>query len=40
VCVSPTRFFVHEAIYGEFTAAFAEKARAVTVGDGDRPGRC
>jgi succinate-semialdehyde dehydrogenase/glutarate-semialdehyde dehydrogenase len=37
VCVSPTRFFVHEAIYGEFTAAFAEKARAVTVGDGLDP---
>ncbi len=37
VCVSPTRFFVHEAIYREFTAAFAEKARAVTVGDGMDP---
>jgi succinate-semialdehyde dehydrogenase/glutarate-semialdehyde dehydrogenase len=37
VCVSPTRFFVHEAIYGEFTAAFAEKARAVKVGDGLDP---
>jgi succinate-semialdehyde dehydrogenase/glutarate-semialdehyde dehydrogenase len=37
VCVSPTRFFVHEAIYGEFSAAFAEKARAVKVGDGLDP---
>jgi succinate-semialdehyde dehydrogenase/glutarate-semialdehyde dehydrogenase len=37
VCVSPTRFFVHEAIYGEFTAAFAEKARAMKVGDGLDP---
>jgi succinate-semialdehyde dehydrogenase/glutarate-semialdehyde dehydrogenase len=37
VCVSPTRFFVHEAIYDEFTAAFAEKARAVKVGDGLDP---
>ncbi|HEY6254369.1 MAG TPA: NAD-dependent succinate-semialdehyde dehydrogenase [Xanthobacteraceae bacterium] len=37
VCVSPTRFFVHEAIYGEFTAAFAEKARAIKVGDGLDP---
>jgi succinate-semialdehyde dehydrogenase / glutarate-semialdehyde dehydrogenase len=37
VCVSPTRFFVHEAIYGEFTAAFAEMARAVKVGDGLDP---
>jgi succinate-semialdehyde dehydrogenase/glutarate-semialdehyde dehydrogenase len=37
VCVSPTRFFVHQAIYGEFTNAFAEKARAVKVGDGLDP---
>jgi succinate-semialdehyde dehydrogenase / glutarate-semialdehyde dehydrogenase len=37
VCVSPTRFFVHEAIYSEFAAAFAEKARAVKVGDGMDP---
>ena len=37
VCVSPTRFFVHEAIYGEFTAAFTEMARAVKVGDGLDP---
>jgi succinate-semialdehyde dehydrogenase/glutarate-semialdehyde dehydrogenase len=37
VCVSPTRFFVHEAIYDEFTATFAEKARAVKVGDGLDP---
>jgi succinate-semialdehyde dehydrogenase/glutarate-semialdehyde dehydrogenase len=37
VCISPTRFFVHEAIYGEFAAAFAEKARAVKVGDGLDP---
>jgi len=34
VCVSPTRFFVHEAIYKNFTEAFAEKARAIKVGDG------
>jgi succinate-semialdehyde dehydrogenase/glutarate-semialdehyde dehydrogenase len=37
VCVSPTRFFVHEAIYRDFTNAFAEKARAVKVGDGFDP---
>ncbi len=37
VCVSPTRFFVEEAIYGKFTEAFAEKARAVKVGDGLDP---
>jgi succinate-semialdehyde dehydrogenase/glutarate-semialdehyde dehydrogenase len=37
VCVSPTRFFVQEAIYQDFTNAFAEKARAVKVGDGLDP---
>src|SRR6202011_279082 len=37
VCVSPTRFFVHEAIYREFADAFAEKARAIKVGDGMDP---
>jgi len=37
VCVSPTRFFVQDAIYKEFTTAFAEKARAVKVGDGLNP---
>jgi succinate-semialdehyde dehydrogenase/glutarate-semialdehyde dehydrogenase len=37
VCVSPTRFFVQEAIYKDFTNAFAEKARAVKVGDGLDP---
>jgi succinate-semialdehyde dehydrogenase/glutarate-semialdehyde dehydrogenase len=34
ICVSPTRFFVQEAIYEKFTAAFVEKAKAITVGDG------
>ncbi len=37
VCVSPTRFFVEDAIYGKFTEAFTEKARAVKVGDGLDP---
>ncbi len=37
VCVSPTRFYVQEAIYNEFTKAFAEKARGVKVGDGLDP---
>jgi succinate-semialdehyde dehydrogenase/glutarate-semialdehyde dehydrogenase len=37
VCVSPTRFFVDKAIYGTFSEAFAEKARAVKVGDGLDP---
>jgi len=37
VCVSPTRFFVEEKIYERFTQAFAEKAKAVKVGDGLDP---
>jgi succinate-semialdehyde dehydrogenase / glutarate-semialdehyde dehydrogenase len=37
VCVSPTRFFVHREIYGAFADAFAEKARAIKVGDGLDP---
>src|SRR5580700_4208952 len=37
VCVSPTRFFVQEAIYQPFATAFAEKARAIKVGDGLDP---
>src|SRR5262245_17508014 len=34
VCVSPTRFYVQEAIYDKFATAFAEKAQAVKIGDG------
>jgi succinate-semialdehyde dehydrogenase/glutarate-semialdehyde dehydrogenase len=37
VCVSPTRFFVEEKIYERFAAAFAEKAKAVKVGNGLDP---
>jgi succinate-semialdehyde dehydrogenase / glutarate-semialdehyde dehydrogenase len=37
VCVSPTRFFVEEAIYDRFRDAFAEKARQIKVGDGMDP---
>lgn len=37
VCVSPTRFFVQEAIYKQFENAFAEKAKAIKVGDGLDP---
>jgi succinate-semialdehyde dehydrogenase / glutarate-semialdehyde dehydrogenase len=37
VCVSPTRFFVQEAIYERFANAFAEKAAAIKVGDGLDP---
>lgn len=34
VCVSPTRFFVHERIYESFVAGFARRAAALPVGDG------
>lgn len=34
VCVSPTRFYVHEKIYERFVAGFATRARALRVGDG------
>lgn len=37
VCVSPTRFFVQESIYKEFVDTFAERARAIKVGDGLDP---
>ncbi len=37
VCISPTRFFVQEAIYERFTTAFGEKARQIKVGDGMDP---
>ncbi|MGE5512645.1 MAG: NAD-dependent succinate-semialdehyde dehydrogenase [Bacteroidota bacterium] len=37
VCVSPTRFFVENAIYDRFTAAFTEKAAALKVGNGLDP---
>jgi succinate-semialdehyde dehydrogenase/glutarate-semialdehyde dehydrogenase len=34
VCVSPTRFYVHESIHEKFASGFAERARALPVGDG------
>jgi len=34
VCVSPTRFYVHKAIYGRFVEGFTERAKALRVGDG------
>jgi len=34
VCVSPTRFIVEESVYDRFRSAFAERARAITVGNG------
>jgi len=37
VCVSPTRFFVEDAIYDRFTTAMTEKAASITVGNGLDP---
>jgi succinate-semialdehyde dehydrogenase/glutarate-semialdehyde dehydrogenase len=34
VCTSPTRFFVHEKLYNAFAQAFAERARAIRLGNG------
>jgi succinate-semialdehyde dehydrogenase/glutarate-semialdehyde dehydrogenase len=34
VCVSPTRFFVEDAVYDQFAEEFAAGARKVKVGDG------
>ncbi len=34
VCVSPTRFYVHESIYERFVAGFTARAKALTVGNG------
>src|ERR1700734_1218625 len=34
VCVSPTRYYVHEKIYQQFVDGFAARARSWTVGDG------
>lgn len=34
ICVSPTRFYVHERVYDAFADGFAEGARALAVGDG------
>jgi succinate-semialdehyde dehydrogenase/glutarate-semialdehyde dehydrogenase len=37
VCVSPTRFFIEDTIYDQFTASFAEKAAAMKIGNGMDP---
>jgi succinate-semialdehyde dehydrogenase/glutarate-semialdehyde dehydrogenase len=37
VCVSPTRFFVEDAVYNRFAEAFTEEAAALTVGNGLDP---
>jgi succinate-semialdehyde dehydrogenase/glutarate-semialdehyde dehydrogenase len=34
VCVSPTRFLVHESVYQRFVDGFVQVAKAVKVGDG------
>lgn len=34
VCVSPTRYYVHESIYERFVEGFAARAKNVRVGDG------
>ena len=38
VCISPTRFLVHESIANEFSAALAQHARSLAVGDGAAAG--
>jgi succinate-semialdehyde dehydrogenase/glutarate-semialdehyde dehydrogenase len=37
VCVSPTRYYVHESIYDKFVEGFAARAKALPVGDGLDP---
>jgi succinate-semialdehyde dehydrogenase/glutarate-semialdehyde dehydrogenase len=37
VCVAPTRFFVHAAVYDRFVAAFQAAGTAVKLGDGMAP---
>jgi succinate-semialdehyde dehydrogenase/glutarate-semialdehyde dehydrogenase len=37
VCVSPTRFFLHEKVYDKFVAKFTDLAKNVKVGDGLDP---
>ncbi len=34
VCISPTRFYVQEQVYGDFVDAFEEATKAVKVGNG------
>ena len=38
VCISPTRFLVHESISKQFSEAFVKHARGLTVGDGQTEG--
>ncbi|MDE0344363.1 MAG: aldehyde dehydrogenase family protein [Boseongicola sp.] len=38
VCTSPTRFFVHESIFEQFTRLFVRRAAVTVVGNGFEPG--
>ena len=37
VCISPTRFYVHDSIHDEFVSRFTDAAKALKVGDGMDP---
>ncbi len=37
VCISPTRFFVHEKVYDKFVSKFTDIAKSTRVGDGLEP---
>jgi len=37
VCISPTRFYVHEAVHDKFVAGFAEYSKNLKIGDGLDP---
>lgn len=37
VCISPTRFFVHDKVYDKFVSRFTDLAKSVKVGDGLDP---
>lgn len=37
VCVTPDRFYVHDSLHDAFVAGFAERARAIRLGDGLDP---
>ncbi len=37
VCVSPTRFLIHKAVYDDFRSGFVEKAKSLRIGDGLDP---
>jgi succinate-semialdehyde dehydrogenase/glutarate-semialdehyde dehydrogenase len=37
-CISPNRYYVHDAIYDDFVECFTEGSRGMTVGPGTQPG--